>query len=152
MKSYKFKFSTTIWVLLAFVFILSVAGAVWNIFSIIEYVNVNNLKVITGAITCLLCLALTVISLSVILYGKYVIKNGELISYMGVIRSKYPLKTVKEITLFKKSNKLVMYFEDGKYTVIVISPELYESFVLSVREQNKSIIYNEKIEGEDTPE
>ena len=84
-------------------------------------------------------------------YGKYVVDGGYLYSYFGFIKSKIDISEIIEITHFKKSNKLVVYFKDGKYTVIVIASELYDNFVIAVRESNKSIIFDVKIDGEDKP-
>jgi hypothetical protein len=81
-----------------------------------------------------------------------VIKNGKLYSYFGLIRSKIDLADIICLTHFKKSDKLVAYFKDGTYTVIVIASQEYGEFVRSVREQNPSILYNAKIDGEDTPD
>ena len=89
--------------------------------------------------------------LSVIFYGRYVIKDGELIQYFGFLKTKTPLKEIVEITHFKKSDKLVVYFSDRKYTIIVIDKQYYEPFILVVRTENPSIVYDVKIEGEDTP-
>ena len=52
---------------------------------------------------------------------------------------------------FKKSDKLVIYFKDDSFTVIVISPEDYSDFVVALREVNPQIYYGVKIDGEDTP-
>ena len=86
------------------------------------------------------------------LFGRYVVKKDAFISCFGIIKSKYDIKDITAIILFKKSNRLVAYFGEKKYAVILISPEFYEDFVLALREQNKAIVYDVKIEGEDTPD
>ena len=152
MKSFRFKFSLTIWILLGVVLALSVLGLAWNIWSAVEYIGINTVKVVSSFLTGALCLLLACVSLSIMLYGKYVVKDKQLISYFGFIKSKFSLSEMTAIILFKKSNKLVAYFGEKKYMVIVISQDCYESFVLAVREQNKAIVYDVQIEGEDTPE
>ena len=151
MKKYKFCYSLTVWLLLALVAALSLIGLVWNIFNLAVTLKTGGFKTFSYSIIIALTAFLLVFALSVALYGKYVIKNGFVYSYFGFVRSKFEINEVTEITHFKKSDKLVVYFKDNSYTVIVISPEFYNDFVLSLREQNKAIIYSAKIDGEDTP-
>ena len=151
MKSFKFRYAFSVWVLLSVVAILSVSGLIWNIFNLITFIPTGSFKVGTYALIVLLNTALTALVASLIVYGRYVIKNGKLYSCFGIIRSKVELEDIICITHFKKSNKLVAYFKDGSYTVIVISPEEYDQFVSSIREINHSIYFNAKIDGEDTP-
>ena len=79
------------------------------------------------------------------------IKDGCVYIRFGFIRSKIKIDNVVQFSHFKKSNKLVMYFKNAEYTVIIISPEEYESFILAVRDINQRIIYDVKIDGEETP-
>jgi DNA mismatch repair ATPase MutS len=81
-----------------------------------------------------------------------VIKDGYLYTYFGFVKNKTPVSEIVEVTKFKKSNKLVVYFSTEEYTVIVIAPEFYDEFVMAIRNANKSIVYDARIEGEDTPE
>ena len=151
MKSFRFKYSVTVWVLLSVILAVSMAGMVWNIFCITQYVGINTKRVISGAILCVLSLVLFTLSFSIMIYGKYVIKNGNLNSYLGIIKSSFDLTALTEIIHFKKSNKLVAYFGEKTFVIILIAPELYEQFILAVREINPKISYNVKIDGEDTP-
>ncbi len=152
MKSFKFKYSTAVWVLLAIVLILSAVGIVWNVFNFITFLSESIFKSVSYALIILLTAFLLVFVLSVIFYGRYVIKDGYLIQYFGFLKTKTSLKEIVEITHFKKSDKLVVYFADRKYTVIVIAKECYDPFILAVRTVNPAVVYDVKIEGEDTPE
>lgn len=151
MKKFRFCYTLTVWLLLALVAILSTIGLVWNIFNLSQTLKIGGFKVFSYSIIIVLTAFLLIFSISVAVYGKYVVKNGCVYSYFGFVKSKFNIQDVSEITHFKKSNKLVVYFTDNSYTVIVISPEFYSEFVLSLREQNKSIVYNVKIDGEETP-
>ena len=62
------------------------------------------------------------------------------------------INDVVQITHFKKSDKLVLYFKDAKYTVVIISPEKYEDFIFALREENRQIIYDSRTDGEDEPQ
>ncbi len=151
MKSFRFRYPTIVFVLLVVVILASLAGIVWNVYNFIAFFQFNVVKGIMYAVVVLLTTLLLVISVSMTFYGRYVIKNNKLFACFGVIKSVYNLDDAIEITLFKKSNKLVLYFKDATYTVVVIDPADYDEFVIAVREVNPQIIFDKKIEGEDLP-
>ncbi len=152
MKSFKFRYSKTVWVLLCVVLILSVSGICWNVFNLVTFINDGALKTIAYVLIILLTTFLLAFVISVMAFGRYVIKDKDLIQYFGFLKSKTSLDDIVAITHFKKSNKLVLYFKDAKYTVIVISPTEYDNFVVSIRKANPSILFSSKIDGEDLPE
>jgi hypothetical protein len=152
MKSFKFRYSKTVWILLCVVLLLSVSGICWNVFNLFTFINEGAFKTISYSLIILLTTFLLAFVISVMAFGRYVIKDKELIQYFGFLKSKIPLDDILTITHFKKSNKLVMYFKDAKYTVIVISPYEYDEFIVSIRKANPSISFSSKIDGEDLPE
>ena len=152
MNKFKFKYSALVFILLILSLALCVAGIVWNIFNAIQFANVNTIKLISSLVIVVLTFVLLVFVLSVLFYSRYVIKDGYLYTYFGFIKNKTPVSEIVEVTKFKKSNKLVVYFSTEEYTVIVIAPEFYDEFVMAIRNANKSIVYDARIEGEDTPE
>lgn len=154
MKSFKFRYSKVVWVLLSVVLILSVLGIVWNVFNLITFINDGAIKTVAYSLIILLTTFLLVFVISVMAFGRYVIKSEskELIQYFGFLKSKILISDIVAITHFKKSNKLVAYFKDAKYTVIVISPAEYDDFILSIRKINPSILFDARIDGEDLPE
>lgn len=151
MKTFKFKYQPITWALLCVVVLLSCIGLLWNIYNVVSFSAIDKVKLSTSVIMCVLCSILLIFTLSVMFYGRYIIKDGLLISHLGLIRSKFEIKDITEITHFKKSDKLVVYYDKDSYIVISISPEFYEKFILAIREYNKSIIYDQRIEGEDMP-
>ena len=152
MNKFKFKYSALVFILLILSLALCVAGIVWNIFNAIQFANVTTIKLISSLVIVVLTFVLLVFVLSVLFYSRYVIKDGYLYTYFGFVKNKTPVSEIVEVTKFKKSNKLVVYFSTEEYTVIVIAPEFYDEFVMAIRNANKSIVYDARIEGEDTPE
>ena len=153
MNKFKFKYSALVYALLLLTLSLSIAGIVWNIYNVISFAKLNlTLKAVSSSIIAVLALILSIVVLSVAFYGKYVIKDGFLYTYFGFFKNKTPVTEITEITHFKKSNKLVVYFCTNEYSVIVISPEKYDDFILALRDANKAIVYDAKIDGEDMPE
>ena len=149
MKSFRFKYSQLVWVLLLLVFIILLAGVCWNVYTLIANWGVSTTKTVTNFITLALTLFLLVFAISIMAFGKYTIKDGHVVVHFGFFKTKTPVSEIVQFTHFKKSDKLVAYFKDAKYSVIVISKDSYQDFVLAVRELNPSIIYDNRIEGED---
>lgn len=151
MKSFKFKYTPMVWVLLAIVLLLSIAGLCWNVFNLVNYLWAGTFKIVTYSLLIALTGALCVLVVSVIIYGRYKIKNGALYTYFGIFHNKTDINEIVEITHFKKSDKLVVYFSDQKYSVIVIDSKEYDEFVLAVRSVNSHVIFDTRIDGEDLP-
>ena len=82
---------------------------------------------------------------------KYVIKDGKLYTCFGFIRTKIEVEKITAVIHFKKSDKLVIYFNQNKYAVVVISPSEYDNFISALREVNPKIAFDNRIDGEDTP-
>ncbi len=151
MKKFSFKYSPLAWVLLVAVVALSFLGIVWNVFNLKEYWWAGPVKIATYFIIIAITLALLVVGVSVMVYGCYTIKGDTLSCNFGVVKTTYDIKDVVSIAHFKKSDKLVVYFKDAKYTVIVIDSKLYDEFIAALRQVNPSIAYESRIDGEDTP-
>ena len=94
MKSFKFRYSNTVWILLALVLVLSLAGLIWNIFNLIEFLPTGSYKVGTYSLIVVLTAILTLLVISVMVYGRYIIKDGKLYSYFGFIRSKMEINDI----------------------------------------------------------
>ena len=156
MKSFKFKYANSVWMLLVLVLILALVGLSWNVFNLLEYcmigfTRVGAFKIVVYALLVLMLIVLTVLVVSVMLYGRYTLKGEYLYTVFGFIKSKVSVSEITGITHFKKSDKLVAYFKDEKYSVIVISPDRYDEFVLAIRAVNSACTFDVRIDGEDTP-
>lgn len=110
------------------------------------------MKIFSHAAMVVITALLIIFVLSVMVYGRYVLTDKYFVQYFGFIKIKTPIKNLVQITHFRKSDKLVLYFDDQKYTVIVIDKNYYDQFVMCVREVNSSVIFDVQIDGEDTPE
>lgn len=150
--SFKFKYSPVVWVLLSLVLALSLAGLTWNVYALIQNSWAGGVKVFSHVAMVIITAFLIIFVLSVMIYGRYLINDKFLVQYFGLIKIKTPISSLVQITHFKKSDKLVVYFDDQKYTVIVIDKSLYDEFVMRVREVNSNVIFDVQIDGEDTPE
>ena len=114
MKSFRFKYTVLIWVLLTAILCLSLAGVGWNIFNVIEFSRLNAVKTTTYSIILVFSALLCIVVIGVMLYGKYVIKDGKLYTCFGFIRTKIEVEKITAVIHFKKSDKLVIYFNQNK--------------------------------------
>ncbi len=147
MKSFRIKYSPLIILLLALclaIFILGITISFINLFKSLD----NTIDIVKYSFLILLNFALIVFTVSVFVYGKYTIKNEDLILHIGIIATKYKIKEIVSINIFKKTNKLVIYFINQKYTVIIIPPKKYDEFILELRSKNREITFSENTEGE----
>ena len=152
MRKFRFRYLPVVWVLLSVVLILCAIGLYLNILNIIEYSFAKGYDFISAICISVINAFIAVFVLGVMFYGKYTIKKEMLYTNFGFIYTKTDIKDIVQITHFKKSDKLVVYFVDQKYSVIVISPADYEQFILELRKKNPQIIFNSQIDGEQTPD
>ncbi len=127
---------------MALVLILALAGVGFNIYNIVSLSAMETSNSITiNVIILIISLLLTLFAISVMAFSKYVVAKDGVYCFFGVIPSKYKANEIIQFTHFKKSDKLVAYFNDEKYTVIVINPANYDKFVSVVRELNPKIVF-----------
>ncbi len=151
MNKFRFKYSPIVWVLLAVILAVCSVSIYLNVISVVEYSWANGFKIVGYISLLAISVFIIVFVISIAIYGNYTIKNGYLYTYFGFIHTKTDLNEIVQITHFKKSDKLVIYFKEQKFSVIVIAKSEYDSFVLALRGENKTIIYSTQIDGEDTP-
>lgn len=141
--NFKFRYTTSVKILLFVVLIAASVGLGWNAYNVYSYFSRQ--ETLNGAVFCLvfsLNLLLLTVDVGMLTGSKYVVKEDTIRCCFGIIISKYSVNDAIQFVLFKKSDKLVLYFKDATYTVIVISPDEYDSFISAVRELNPSIIYD----------
>lgn len=152
MKKFTFKYTPTVWVLLSVVLGLTLAGIGFNVFNLVNYIPSGTTNTVIYSVIIALVSVLMIIDISFMVGGRYLVKDKVLFVCFGFFKSKISLDDVRAVVLFKKSNKLVLYYGQDKYTVIMIADTLYDDFVSAVRKENKKILFSTEIDGEDTPE
>ena len=150
MNKFRFRYTPLVWTLLAVVLALSVAGLIWNIYNIASFYYDDTLKTVLYFIVTALNLALVLFALSLLIYVKYEITDEYLYLRFGFIATKTPIKSIVQVSHYKKSDKLVVFFADAKYTVAVISPKSYDAFTRLIKEKNPAVIITDESENPDT--
>ena len=142
MKKYKYLYSTLTKILLILVMAFSLAGAGWSVFNLIQFAYLGAIKIVGYILITLLSLLVCTFAFSVLVSGYYTVTDTNLVCKIGFIKSKLPLAEITQAVYYRTENKLVIYFKKDKFAVIVISPDDYEDFVVTLRENNPKIIYD----------
>ena len=141
---FRFKLTFLTILLLVAVTLLCGYGIVLNVITLSEK-TIETLTVVLNVILIVLNLFLLFVVFSVFAFGKYSIEEKGVILKLGIFKVLYPKEELHSIKLFSKTQKLVLFFVDGKYTVIVINPEKYLAFSKAV--QNKfHYVYEEVLD------
>lgn len=142
MKTYRFKLSIAATVGCIAGILLGLAGIGVTAYRIWKY-GFSSAQLIIQHVVVLLVSALAVaLFASILIRSVYKLTDKELILWFGFIKSTYKLSDIESIRLFSKTNKLVHYLKDDKYTVIVVKPEWYRDLTKEILARNKNIRYD----------
>ncbi len=143
MKKFKYAFTPVLWTILALIIIISLAGIVINVYNLFLP---NVASILPNVIFIVLCVALIGLTVSIIFFSFYQVKQEKITFRLGFITNVYPLKNVIAITHFTATESLVIYFDDQTYTRIVISKKQYDDFTKTLRDFQPQIIVTESAE------
>lgn len=143
MKSYKFRFSKLIFILaIAAIAVAAVGGIGWTVYRMI---NIGFQTVTLGiqyVVLLLVSVLIIVLLTSILIRSSYKITDKEVVLWFGFIKSSYKIADIESVHLFTKTNKLVLYFKNERYTVIVVKPEWYNEFIKELLSKNDKIRYD----------
>ena len=149
MKKFKFKFSGFVFFLLSAVLVVCFISLALNLFNLVQYAKNPLFKFLPYIIYIIITLFLIAVVLGIMFFSGYSIKKDTLFVRFGFFVSKTKVKDIIAITHFKISDKLVVYYKEQAFSVVVIAKEKYDDFVLSLRNANKNIFFSSQIDGED---
>ncbi|MDE7086741.1 MAG: hypothetical protein K2O67_00945 [Clostridia bacterium] len=143
MKSFKYKFTNLMKVLLIAAIIVSAIGfglTTWRL--IVNGARTADpvYSILTYALMYFVTVAVFVLCLSILLNSSYVIDGKSFKTKFGFIVSKYDVEKITDVTLDRKTNKLTVTFDNEQYIVIVVKQDWYEEFI------SKLLVANPKIE------
>lgn len=152
MRTFRFRFSKTIILLQIAAMILAAAAVVYTAYRMAT-VGFGSASLIIQYIVLLLfgVLALVIFS-AMLIRSVYVVGKKEIVLRFGLIKTVYKIKDIESIRLFSKTNKLVLYFKNEKYTVISVKPEWFNDFIREVLSHNLNIRYDVSITDKDEDE
>lgn len=152
MRTFRFRFSKTIILLQIAAMILAAAAVVYTAYRMAT-VGFGSASLIIQYVVLLLfgVLALVIFS-AMLIRSVYVVGKKEIVLRFGLIKTVYKIKDIESIRLFSKTNKLVLYFKNEKYTVISVKPEWFNDFIREVLSHNLNIRYDVSITDKDEDE
>ena len=152
MKTYKFKLSKAA-VTLTIVGILLGLGAIgFTVWRIYRTGFSEPLYIIQHVVLLLVGTIAIVIFASILIRSVYKITDKEIVLWFGIIKSTFKISDIESLHLFTKTNKLVIYFKDEKYTVVVVKPDWYNEFCKEILARNEKIRYDVSVSDSDEPE
>ena len=136
----KIRFSKLIILLCIGVYLLCGVGAgisVWRILRFGVHGFSDVLKYPFLIAVCLFCITLIT---SLLIRSQYVVTDEQFITQYGFVKSKFPIKTITELTLNNDCNKLTVNFGET-FMVISVSPEWQETLINALLKANPDIRY-----------
>ena len=143
MKTYKFKFSKPILILSILAILVAAGGGIgWTVYRMIHIGFQTVLLGIQYVVLLLVSALVIVIFVSLLIRSFYTVTDKEIVLWFGIIKSSYKIADIESVHLFTKTNKLVIYFKNDKYTVIVVKPEWYNEFTKELLSKKENIRYD----------
>ena len=141
MKKFFFKYSALAWVMLIVVAVIFALSTAINVYDAVSFAGENTVKTVIAIIVAAISLFVFAAVVAAAVYGRYVVKDNYLYCRFGFFYTKTEIAEIFQITEFKAVNKLVMYFQNEKYSVAVISEKYYREFYDALKSVNPNIIY-----------
>ena len=142
MKTYRFKLSVAATVGCVAGILLGLAGIGVTAYRIYKY-GFSSAQLIIQHVVVLLVSALAIaVFAAILIRSVYKLTDKTLVLWFGFIKSAYRIADIESVHLFTKTNKLVLYFKDEKYTVIVVKPEWHNDFIKEILSKNADIRYD----------
>ncbi len=140
-KRYKFQYSPIIFIMFGLGFALAAAGIALTVWRIATQGADGVYQWLQHILLLLMSAILIVVILSMLIKSQYLLYEDKLVLQFGIIRTKYQLKQIFSVHLFKGAGKLAVYFDDfkTKFVNIVVKESWYDDFVKSLLELNPNI-------------
>lgn len=130
---FKFRLNAISILLLVAVTLLCGYGIALNVITLIN--AIETLKIILNVILLLVNLALIVTVFSIALFSSYTVNKKGIVLRLGFFKVVYKKEELHSIKLFSKTQKLVLYLMDAKFTVIVINASIYQAFTKAIQNE-----------------
>jgi len=153
MKTYKYNFTPLLTALIIIMIFLCLGAAAYNVYNIINAVlsgaSFNNAwSWFTYAVIIIVGIIGAVVFTAMLFNSRYELTETELLLRFGLIVTRYTIADMTAIHVFKKTNKLTVYFKGESYAVIVVKAEWYKDLIDSLTKINPRISFDEDIDSE----
>ena len=138
---FKYKFTTTMLILLIVALALCAAGLAVSIFRIYNEGVHRFLDALQSPLLIAICVFAIAFIISVLVKSQYVVTDKHYISQFGFVKSRFLIKQVTKIELDSDTKKLTVFVGE-QYMVLSIAPEQNDAFVQAMRKVNKNIDFS----------
>jgi len=139
MKKYPFLFSKLTVIVLILGLLLCGAGIGMSVFRIVADSAATALDIVGFSIMIAICVVLAVLILMMIFRSRYLLGKGILKLQLGFIFNKCQISSIESVHLFRGARKLVLYFKDGRNSVVAIKESYFDDFVQTLLDMDGSI-------------
>ena len=143
MSKFKYKKSALITVAVLLLIGFAITGSVLNIVKIVQSTG-DALKVLGYCIALAICLLTLVCAMGVMFFSSYTVNSDYVTVRYGIFYEKIKLAAITGVTVFKKTDALVIYYGNNKYQVILTDVENYDNFINALLEVNPDVAYDVK--------
>ncbi len=151
---FKYKFSNTLKILFAIMYVLAAVCFTWNLIRFITSLSSEIALDTYKYISVILCLALPIVIsvfiTAILLSSEYSIKNGKLTVKFGFMSDSYSIKEIDNIIKNVRTDVLVVNFKDESTLRIIIEPKNFDDFSATLIKENKEVCYGETDEIDKT--
>lgn len=138
---FKYKFTTTMIVLLIVALALCVAGLIVSIFRIRNEGIHGFTDALQSPLLIAICVFAIVFIISVLIKSQYVVTDKHYVSQFGFVKSRFLIKDVTKIELDSDTKKLTVFVGE-QFMILSLPPEQNDAFVQAMREVNKDIDFS----------
>lgn len=147
MKKYRYKYTPLTIILF---FVITAISVVTIILNFIKMANTSlKDKYPSYILAILLALAIILFAVSALFNAYYYIKNGKIMLKISFVNSGILINSISEAVCFTYSKRLSVYFENGQFSNIVISPERFDDFIDELKENSKNLkvtVYDDSLD------
>jgi hypothetical protein len=141
MSKFNYKKSALITVAVLLLIGFAIAGSVLNIIKIVQSTG-DALKALGYCIALAICLLTLVCAMGVMFFSSYTVNSDYVTIRYGIFYEKIKLAAITGVTVFKKTDALVIYYGNNKYQVILTDVENYDNFINALLEANPDVAYD----------
>ena len=141
MSKFKYKKSALITVAVLLLIGFAITGSVLNIVKIVQSTG-DALKVLGYCIALAICLLTLVCAMGVMFFSSYTVNSDYVTVRYGIFYEKIKAAAITGVTVFKKTDALVIYYGNNKYQVILTDVENYDNFINALLEVNPDVAYD----------
>lgn len=149
---YKYKFTPLALVLIILGMVSGVVCIVINLIRfvrLLDSVTATSTDYMSATIAAIIGAIALVALIAVLFNSHYSIENKNFVARWGFFANKIPLNDITGVTLFKLTNKLVIYYSGDNFFVINAKRTDYENVINALKNANNKIVYIENSENGD---